>query len=1148
MPHDKIANVLAPPSLGKPGTRTCWRGLSGSALALALERLAATRSSPLLVIAADSAHAQRLALDIAVFADATDLPVLTLPEWETLPYDIFSPHQDIVSERLATLYRMPNVTRGVVIVPIATLLQRLCPREYLDNSALMVDVGERINLDAMRKRFENAGYLCVPEVLGHGEFAVRGSILDIYPMGATQAYRIDLFDDEVESIRSFDPETQRSLEKIARIELLPAREFPMTDEGIAQFRREFRARFSGEPQASSIYRDVSNKLAPSGIEYYLPLFFTQTATLFDYLPPNTLALAAQPLEPSVQAYAEELQQRYEQRRHDRDRPILPPEQLYLTRVDLQAQLRKYEWIEINALDSVESIHFNTLEPPRFHYDQRQTDPVEKMLDYVRQFDGRIYLVAETAGRREALAEKLKSNNITFSSLPHWQAFWQAQDRVVLGVGALEQGLIIKDPSLCIITEGQLYGERAQQRRRRQKQRDSEFVIRDLTDLHIGAPVVHEEHGVGRYLGLQILTVGGMETELLTLEYADGAKLYVPVANLQVISRYSGAAPENAPLHRLGTDQWAKARKKAAEKVRDVAAELLDLYAKRAARQGHVFDVEERDYQAFAAAFPFEETPDQLDAINAVLADMRSGRPMDRVVCGDVGFGKTEVAMRAAFVGVQGGRQVAVLVPTTLLAQQHYENFRDRMAEWPIRIEMLSRFKTAKEQRAILDTLAEGKIDIIIGTHKLFQEDIQFKKLGLVVVDEEHRFGVRHKESLKKIRAEVDVLTLTATPIPRTLNMAMAGLRELSVIATPPAKRLAVKTFVTEYNSTTIKEAILREIKRGGQVYYLHNAVDTIERTAQEISKLIPEARVQFAHGQMLERELERVMLDFYHHRFNVLIATTIIESGIDVPSANTIVIDRADKLGLAQLHQLRGRVGRSHHQAYAYLLIPSRKSLTQDACKRLEAIESLEELGAGFMLATHDLEIRGAGELLGDEQSGQMQEVGFTLYTELLERAVKALKNGEHLNLDSPMDHGAEIDVRIPALLPADYLPDVHTRLVLYKRIASAAQPNDLRELQVEMIDRFGLLPPQAKLLFRLTELKQRASALGIRKIDGESAGLRLTFKEKTPVDPIKIIKLIQQSPRIYKLDGPNRLKVIQDMPEPEKRLDTIEHVLNAIH
>jgi len=1149
------ASPLKPVLPAKAGQRLHWYRLPGASAVLALARAAEQHTGMVLAITENSQQAQQLQTELRFFLPE-QLPTLTLPDWETLPYDVFSPHQDIVSERIASLYRLPQTKRGVLIVPVATLMQRLAPPSYLQGHGLMVKVGDAFDLDGMAVRLEQAGYRRVSEVMEHGEFAVRGSLVDLFPMGSDVPYRIDLFDDEVDSIRTFDPETQRTVDKVERIELLPAREFPVSEAGITQFRKAYRAAFEGDPSRSLIYREVSAGHIPNGIEYYLPLFFEQTATLFDYLPDDTLAVRLGRLDEAATEVWRQIQLRYEQRRHDLERPILPPARVFLAPDEVRQQLN--ELAQVLCFGAAEpeaptahAVSHAVRELPDLSFDPHLDPPSGRLEGFLREFDGRVLLVAETAGRREALLERLYKRGIRPQPVQRWQEFAEGDARLGLTVGVLERGAVLEEQRLAIVPEAQLYGNRAQQRRRRQRrggERDPEAIIRDLTDLTIGAPVVHEEHGVGRYLGLQTLTVGDdLRQEFLTLEYADGAKLYVPVSSLHLISRYTGMDGDHAPLHRLGSDQWEKARRKAAEKARDVAAELLDIYARREASQRPIYRFSEDDYQAFADAFPFEETPDQEAAIAAVLADMRSPRPMDRVVCGDVGFGKTEVAMRAAFVGVAGGRQVAVMVPTTLLAQQHYQNFTDRFAGWPIRIEVLSRFRTAKEVNEVLAALAEGKVDILIGTHKLLQPTVKFKDLGLLIIDEEHRFGVRQKEQLKKLRANIDVLTLTATPIPRTLNMSLSGLRDLSIIATPPQRRLAVKTFVSQWDDALIQEACQRELKRGGQVYFLHNEVESIEKIAREVEALVPEARVRWAHGQMHERELERVMLDFYHQRFNILVCTTIVESGIDVPSANTIIINRADRLGLAQLHQLRGRVGRSHHRAYAYLIVPPKSQLTPDAEKRLEAIASLEDLGVGFALASHDLEIRGAGELLGEDQSGQIQEIGFTMYTELLERAVRALRVGKEPALLEPLRHGVEVDLRIPALLPEDYLPDVHARLVLYKRIAGAADSEALRDLQIEMIDRFGLLPPPAKNLFRLAEIRLKAQALGLTKVEAGPQGGVLVFSEQPAVDPMRVIKLIQQRPTVYKLEGQQRLRFKQTLEDAELRIKTVEELIDSL-
>ncbi|HRY14890.1 MAG: transcription-repair coupling factor [Candidatus Competibacteraceae bacterium] len=1131
-----------------------WTSLYGAAPALLIAAASRFRGL-LLVVAPDSQTALRLETELRIFG-GTDLEILAFPDWETLPYDGFSPHQDILSQRLATLYQLPQRRRGVLVAPVATLMQRLAPRDFLDRHALVLTVGEQLALESFRERLEAAGYNCVSQVVEHGEFAVRGSILDLFPMGAKQPYRIELFDDEVESIRDFDPETQLSVNKVVSVELLPAREFTLDKASITRFRQAWRRQFEGDPQRSMVYREVSAGHAPGGIEYYLPLFFEQAATLFDHLPENTLAIRLEGVDAAMATFQEQIMDRYEQHRYDAERPLLPPALLFLEAVQVDRALARYPRVELinnfpahpNPPTPEGSVGYPTLPPPTLPFQPRHERPAAALEQFLSEFPGRTLIAAESAGRREVLLETLRGYGLQPVMCADWTEFLAREEaRLALTVAPLEQGLVLTEPPLAIIAESQLYGERVRQARRRVQSRDPDAIIRNLNDLSMGAPIVHEEHGIGRYAGLQRLEAAGIDGEFVVVEYAGDDRLYVPVAALHLLSRYTGAAPENAPLHKLGNGQWEKAKRKAAEQVNDAAAELLDLHARRQARPGHTFGLSEADYVAFAAAFPFEETADQQAAITAVIADLRSAKPMDRVVCGDVGFGKTEVAMRAAFVVVQDGRQVAVLTPTTLLAQQHYQNFLDRFADWPVRIELLSRFRSAKQQAETLKALTEGKVDILIGTHKLLQDSIKFKQLGLVVVDEEHRFGVRHKERLKALRTEVDILTLTATPIPRTLNMAMAGLRELSIIATPPAGRLAVKTFVGPWNPATIREACQRELKRGGQIYFLHNEVETIQRMAAQIAGLAPQARVAIAHGQMRERELEQVMLDFYHRRCNLLVCTTIIESGIDVPNANTILINRADKLGLAQLHQLRGRVGRSHHRAYAYLIVPPKTAMTADAVKRIEAIESLEDLGAGFLLASHDLEIRGAGELLGEAQSGQIHEVGFSLYMDLLERAVQALKAGRVPELDRPLDHGPEIDLQSPALIPDDYLPDVHSRLILYKRIASARDDGELRELQVEMIDRFGLLPTPIKTLFRVTGLKLRALPIGVRKIEAGPKGGRIVFGPEPKVDAARLVELIQRQSRIYQLDGRDKLRFIKELPDAEARAMEVEQLLGRI-
>jgi transcription-repair coupling factor (superfamily II helicase) len=1133
--------------------RVRWGKLYGAALSLCLANLARRLRAPLLVVADDARSASLLEEELRFFAGA-ELPVSAIPGWETLPYDLFSPHADIVSERLRLLASLPQLTHGILIVDLETLLQRLAPPSYIDAHAFSLKAGSRLDMEAFRARLIAAGYANSEQVLAPGEFAVRGSLLDLFPMGSTVPFRIDLFDDQIESIRTFDAESQRSAEKVPALRLLPAREFPLTSDGIQAFKRRFRKRFEGDLTKVPLYRDLREGEAPAGIEYYLPLFFDRTATLFDYLPKGTVLATDLELEALTgQAFAN-IEQRYEQRRHDVERPILAPADIFLTPDELATQLDKTLRVELSRaeldplLQSVPFENFPTRSPPRLRIDARAEDPARALLAFLSEFEGRVLIAAESAGRREMLRELLHRRNIDPQVLDDWAAFTTSERRLGITVSPIANGLVCDAPALAVIAEEQLFGERArQERRRRRPERDPQRIIRDLADLRPGSPVVHEEYGVGRYRGLQTIDVGGMPGEFLVLEYADGDKLYVPVQSLNLVSRYTGAPAETAPLHKLGTDTWAKAKKKAAQRVRDAAVELLDLYSRRAAREGEKLSVSDADLMAFASAFRFEETPDQAQAIEQVVADMAGDKPMDRVVCGDVGFGKTEVALRAAFVAVQAGKQVAVLVPTTLLAQQHHQTFADRFADWPVRVESLSRFRAGREMTQVLEGLEAGTVDIVVGTHRLLQSTVKYKRLGLLIIDEEHRFGVKDKERIKEFKSQVDVLTLTATPIPRTLSMAMGGLRELSLITTPPVSRLSIKTFVTQWDATAIREACLRELRRGGQIYYVHNAVETIEKTAQALAEIVPQARIAVGHGQMRERELEQVMLDFYHGRCNLLVCTTIVESGIDVPSANTIIIDRADKLGLAQLHQIRGRVGRSHHQAYAYLLTPPRNAMTGDAVKRLEAIESLEDLGAGFTLATHDLEIRGAGELLGEEQSGQIQEVGFAMYMEMLERAVAALKSGKVPALDQPLHQGPEIELHISALLPDDYLPDVHLRLVLYKRIAAAETTQALYELQVEMIDRFGLLPEPAKALFRVAELKLAARDLGLRRLDIGPTGGSFTFEPDARIDPAILIRYVQKNAKTHRFDGPTKVRFTGKLEKVEDRFTAAQQLFSAL-
>ncbi|WP_047046507.1 transcription-repair coupling factor [Vibrio mexicanus] len=1119
--------------------------LQGASLALAIAELANKHSSHTLLAVPDPQTALKLQHEIEQFSQEE---VALFPDWETLPYDSFSPHQEIISDRIARLYQLPTQTSGITIVPVSTLLQRQSPRDYLLQHTLMVKTGDSFSMEKLRIQLENSGYRHVDQVFGPGEYASRGSILDLYPMGSNAPYRIDFFDDEIDTIRTFDPENQRSIEDMDQIRLLPAHEFPTTELAIENFRIRWRQRFEARREPESVYAQVSKGTWPAGIEYWQPLFFEHTETLFDYIADDSLLLTVGDIEASVDSFLNDVDYRFDQRKVDPMRPLLPPEELWLKKDELFASFKEMPQVSLSADAIVEKAgRINSLVEslPKLAAQHQNKEPLADLRRFCESFQGKVVFSVESEGRREALLELLQGIKLRPSPVDGFANALSSQEKFTLVLGSSEHGFIDAKQNVALICESDLLGDRVVQRRKKdRKHTNSDAVIRNLAELQPGQPVVHIDHGIGRYIGLQTLEAGGMTTEYVTLEYQNDAKLYVPVASLNLISRYSGGAEESAPLHKLGGEAWAKARRRAAEKVRDVAAELLDVYAKRELKPGYKFDLDRGQYATFKSGFPFEETDDQSTAINAVLSDMCQAKAMDRLVCGDVGFGKTEVAMRAAFVCTDNSKQVAVLVPTTLLAQQHFENFRDRFANLPIRVEVLSRFKSAKEQKAILQDVADGKVDIVVGTHKLLSSDIQFKDLGLLIVDEEHRFGVRQKEKVKAMRADVDILTLTATPIPRTLNMAMSGMRDLSIIATPPARRLAIKTFVRQSDDAVVREAVLREIMRGGQVYFLHNQVETIEKVAADLEKLIPEARVTVAHGQMRERELERIMNDFYHQRFNLLVCTTIIETGIDVPTANTIIMDRADNLGLAQLHQLRGRVGRSHHQAYAYLLTPHPKAMTKDAIKRLDAIASLEDLGAGFTLATHDLEIRGAGELLGDEQSGQIQSVGFTLYMEMLEQAVEALKEGKEPSLDDLLREQTEVEMRLPALLPDDYIPDINTRLSMYKQIASVTSSDELSELKVELIDRFGILPDATKNLLSISELKIDAAQIKVKKIEAQEKGGYIEFYPDADINPAYLVKLLQSQPQKFAMEGPTKFKFTVPLADRRKRIQFVADML----
>ena len=1148
-------SIFNPTLASGKGDSIYWGNLQGSSMALSIANAAKLAKGPVLLVTADTPSAIKLEKELAYFLAGKGIEAQLFPDWETLPYDNFSPHQDIVSQRLETLYRLTQAQKSVFIVPVNTLMLRMAPVDYLSKYLLILKVKQTLDIDKFRSGLERAGYHHVHQVMGHSEFSVRGSIIDLYPMGSQHPYRIDLFDDEVDSIRLFDPDTQRSGDQVDEIKLLPAREFPTDKDALLLFRQQYLEKFETNNAKESLYYQVGKGLMPGGIEYYLPLFFKQSATLFDYLHPDTMLMLHGDLASACEFYWTDVNERYEQLRYNLSRPLMAPSDLFMRHEELFAAFKKWPRITVNH-DAKEPkagvVNYATSTIGDIAIKSQNKVPwsslKQKVKDWLHQ-GSKVLFSAESQGRRESLLELLAKADIKPKMIDNIDTFVKGKEQLGMTIGMAEHSFVLteQDGELAFITETELLGHKISQRRLRDKRQatDESAVIRNLAELAIGQPVVHMDHGVGRYLGLQTLDAGGITTEYLCIEYAKAAKLYVPVASLHLISRYSGGDTEHAPLHHLGTETWSKAKNKAAERVRDVAAQLLDVYARRAAKPGFAYKIDWDEYQAFSASFPFEETPDQQQAINAVIQDMGSPNAMDRLVCGDVGFGKTEVAMRAAFVAANQGKQVAILVPTTLLAQQHYENFKDRFADWPFKIEVMSRFVSNKDQKQVLTGIDDGKVDIVVGTHKLLQKDVKFDDLGLVIIDEEHRFGVSQKEQFKALRADVDILTLTATPIPRTLNMALSGMRDLSIIATPPAKRLAIKTFVQQSSKDLIREAIMREILRGGQVYFLHNEVDTIERTAQEIAEILPEARIAIGHGQMRERELEKVMSDFYHQRSNVLVCTTIIENGIDVPSANTIIMDRADHLGLAQLHQLRGRVGRSHHQAYAYLLTPHPKRMSKDAIKRLDAISSMEDLGAGFALATHDLEIRGAGELLGDVQTGQITTIGFNLYMEMLEQAVQALKEGKEPSLDSVLATQTDIELRLPALFPQDYIPDVNTRLSLYKKLASCTTQRQINEVQIELIDRFGLLPDAAKNLVNIAMMKLNAKLIGISKIEASNVGGVIEFAATTNIDPSFIIKLIQSQPKIFRLEGAQKLKFNVPSESGEDRLQLVSDMLD---
>ncbi len=1130
-----MTSTLPPwPANGQKTLLALPAGSADSALIAALP----DSGQPILILTASAQDAQRLKAELPFFRPTWRIALL--PDWETLPYDHFSPHSDLVSERLATLWQIRNGECDVVIAPLTTAITRLSPMSFLLGRTFWLKLKQRLDVDRLRADMVTAGYQHVSQVVAPGEFSIRGGLVDLFPMGSALPYRIDLFDDEIDSLKTFDPDTQRTLYPVPEIRLLPAREYPTDEAAVTAFRQHYREKIDGDPSKSRIYKDVSNNLWPAGIEYYLPLFFDHTATLFDYLGDSAQLILHGNVMAAAEDFWRDAQSRHNMAGGNPERPVLAPAELFLRPDELMGAIKPYARLDMSG-----SGDCGYLPLPELAVDRRADNPLTKLADFTRRYSGRVLIAAESLGRRETLQHFLQEHGIKAQPVDSWQAFVDSPSALGLIHAPLFNGFELHDAGIAIVTEAELYQHIARsQGKRRKTAANNDAMLRDLAEVKVGDPVVHESHGIGRYMGLVSIDLGEGETEMMQLEYAEGATLYVPVAQLQLISRYAGHASDNVQLHRLGSPAWDKAKKKAAEKARDTAAELLNLYAQRAAREGHSFTLNHHDYDAFAAGFGFEETPDQASAIEAVIHDMTSGRPMDRLVCGDVGFGKTEVALRAAFVAVMGGKQVAVLVPTTLLAEQHFQNFSDRFADWPVRIAELSRFKSAKEVKQAMEGLAAGSIDIVIGTHKLVQPDVSFKNLGLVIIDEEHRFGVRQKEQLKRLRANVDVLTLTATPIPRTLSMALEGLREFSAITTAPSRRLAVKTFVSPINNGIIREAMLREFKRGGQVFFLHNEVDTIENMREKLAELVPEARIAVAHGQLRERELEQVMRDFLQVRYNVLLCSTIIETGIDIPNANTILINRADKFGLAQLHQLRGRVGRSHHQAYAYLL--SGDGMTRDAQKRLEAIQASEELGSGFYLAMHDLEIRGAGEVLGEGQSGEMQEVGFSLFTEMLKQAVRDLKKGREPDLDAPLGVTTEINLHSPALLPDDYCPGVHERLVIYKRLATCDSEDEIDTIHEELIDRFGLPPQNVKTLIESHRLRLAAREMGIQKLDASEVAIQLTFVPNPPIDPMKIIQLIQ-SKRNYKLAGQDKLRVESPIPDVAMRIVRVKELMKEL-
>ncbi|EJU74046.1 transcription-repair coupling factor [Neisseria meningitidis] len=1219
----------------KPREKSRWSNLSQGSLPLALARYLPHKRLKV-VLTQDAEQALRLQTAWRFFRPH-DTAVF-LPDWETLPYERFSPHQDLVSERLSALWQIKSGAADVLFVPVATAMQKLPPVPFLAGRTFWLKTGQTLDIGRLKTDLVDAGYNHVSHVVAAGEFAVRGGIVDLFPMGSEMPYRIDLFDDEIDSIKTFDTDTQRTISPVSEIRLLPAHEFPTDSEAQKIFRSRFREEVDGNPNDAAVYKAVSNGHFGAGVEYYLPLFFeNELETLFDYIGEDALFVSLGDVHAEANRFWSDVKSRYAMAQGDETYPPLLPQHLYLSADVFAGRLKNYGQVLPDVSGKEHTL-------PDLAVNRQSDEPLQALKDFQTTFDGRILLCAESLGRRETMLGFLQQNGLKAKPVSDWQGFLSAHEPLMITVAPLAYGFklgglqspnqqqttsasegegdavtdqtefsasatnplpsplpqereqsaaVVSDslkaaavstesslppgksnlhgqiqqqpaPSpvgegwgegkavaaqsaIAVITESDLYQYVARSRvhnRRKKHAAVSDGLLRDLAEINIGDPVVHEEHGIGRYMGLVTIDLGGETNEMMLLEYAGEAQLYVPVSQLHLISRYSGQAHENIALHKLGSGAWNKAKRKAAEKARDTAAELLNLYAQRAAQSGHKFEINELDYQAFADGFGYEETEDQAAAIAAVIKDLTQAKPMDRLVCGDVGFGKTEVALRAAFVAVMGGKQVAVLAPTTLLVEQHAQNFADRFADFPVKVASLSRFNNSKATKAVLEGMADGTVDIVIGTHKLVQDDIKFKNLGLVIIDEEHRFGVRQKEQLKRLRANVDILTMTATPIPRTLSMALEGLRDFSLITTAPSRRLAVKTFVKPFSEGSVREAVLRELKRGGQVFFLHNEVDTIENMRERLETLLPEARIGVAHGQLRERELEQVMRDFLQQRFNVLLCSTIIETGIDIPNANTIIINRADKFGLAQLHQLRGRVGRSHHQAYAYLLTP--EYITKDAEKRLDAIAAADELGAGFTLAMQDLEIRGAGEILGEGQSGEMIQVGFTLYTEMLKQAVRDLKKGRQPDLDAPLGITTEIKLHSPALLPESYCPDIHERLVLYKRLAVCETVQQINAIHEELVDRFGLPEQPVKTLIESHHLRLMAKELGIDAIDAAGEAVTVTFGKNNNVDPTEIILLIQNDKK-YRLAGADKLRFTAEMENIEVRINTVKNVLKTL-